>query len=752
MPANDPFRTQRLNPVLALVPPGAGAPPPEDRDGDTPDQINPIAPLSTFTARAAAQPGPSAPQPLALRPVDAVDLSPAPFLPPSNGAGGKTLQDGPTPDHGPKPPMGAHPGKQPGPKDHKHGPGHRSPETEILTRPVDGTGTNEGYDDWGATHQELLRLAPSSYADGIGEMVSDRPNAREISNAVAQQDGDMPNSTGISDFFWAWGQFIDHDLDLTEAGETEFAPLIAPADDPVFSAGATILFIRVDPVDGSGVDSVRSYENDITAFMDGSQIYGSDDETAAALRMGAYLILDQDGLLEATEDGGVLAGDVRAAENIALTSLHTLFAREHNRWVDELAAENPDLTDDELFDAARMRVEAELQAITYNEWLPILVGEDAIADYQGYDDTVNPGISVEFSTAVFRFGHTLLSADIEGVNEDGTDISAGAIALRDAFFNPTAINEDGGIDPILRGLGVGTAQELDTQVVEDVRSFLFAPTGDVGLDLAAINIQRGRDMGVASYNDLREALGLARAEDWTDITSDEDLADALAGIYGDIDLVDAWVGGLAEDAYGGGLVGELFATIIIDQFERLRDGDAYWSQAVGGLTPQETAELWETTLADVIEANTDIGSIQDDAFFAYTRIGGTDTADDLVGTDGRDLILSQDGDDTLDGGAGDDQLEGGAGMDDLTGGAGDDRLYGGADADTFRFAAGDGHDLIQDFTAEDNVLLDLSGLAMAINVSLTEDGQNVVLHLGDDWSITWVDAELQDVDAGLTIL
>ena len=630
-------------------------------------------------------------------------------------------------------PDGNGPGGGDGPGGGNDGPGG-APDTvtQIVARTVDGSGTNTDYEDWGATHQQLLRLSFADYEDGIGEMVADRPNPREISNAIAQQTEDEPNSFGISDFFWAWGQFIDHDMDLTEAVDGgEDASILAPFGDEI----AVIPFTRVTPVDGTGIDSPRAYTNEITAFLDASMVYGSDAETAAALRNGAYLLLDEAGELIQTETG-VLAGDVRAAENIALTSLHTLFAREHNRWVDVLADENPDLTEDDLFNAARMRVEAEIQAITYNDWLPILVGEDAIAAYEGYDASVNPGISVEFSTAAFRFGHTLLSSDLARLNEDGTTIAAGAIALKDAFFNPSEITENGGIDPILRGLGDQTAQELDPQIVEDVRSFLFAEGSAFGLDLASLNIQRGRDLGVPAYNDLREALGLARAETFDDITSDEDLADALAAIYGDVDLVDAWVGGLAEDAHGDGMVGELFATIIIDQFTRLRDGDAYWSEA-GHFSDADRAALWDTTLADVIEANTDVDAIQQEVFYAYDRQAGTDGADILMGTESRDLILGLAGDDTLNGGDGDDQLEGGDG------------------ADVFVFEGDFGHDIIGDWGRGDEVVLDLPGNCggtAAILQNLTQDGDDVVLILANGASITWLDTTVNRVDDDIDVV
>ena len=592
-------------------------------------------------------------------------------------------------------------------------------------RPIDGAGTNEANPDWGATEQYLLRMAPAGFADDIGEMVEDRPNPREISNAVAQQEADEPSSAGLSDMFWAWGQFIDHDLDLTDAAGGAFTPIPVPAGDPQFDPDGTgeafIPFTRIGYVDGTGEDSPREYVNEITSFLDASMIYGSDAATATALRgEGGTLLLDEQGLLPRDENGGVLAGDVRAGENVALTSLHTLFAREHNRIVEELARIDPDLSDDELYDAARQRVEAEVQAITYNEFLPLLLGENAIGAYEGYDPSVNPGISVEFSTAAFRFGHSLLSAEIERINEDGSTIAAGDLGLRDAFFSPDEITDNGGIAPILRGISEGTAQELDTQVVEDVRSFLFGDPGQGGLDLAALNIQRGRDLGVASYNDLREALSLARAESFSDVTSDVALAAELETLYGDVDSVDAWVGGLAEDPHGDGIVGQTFSTVILDQFLRIRDGDPYWSEN-SALPQKELDALWSTTLADVIERNSDVDAIQDNVMLAYDRIAGGDDADALTGGDGRELLLGLAGDDDLQGGAGDDQLEGGDGRDRLAGGEGDDVLNGNDGNDTFADSAGNnlidggrGKDVLELAGSLDDYTIDFAKKSMLV--------------------------------------
>lgn len=608
---------------------------------------------------------------------------------------------------------------------------NNDPDNEGTTRPVDGTASNIENPEWGAAGQTLLRLASENFEDGIWEIEDDLASPREISNAVVAQEGDTVNSFDVSDLFWVWGQFIDHDIDLTVSGTT-YEPIDIPDNDGYFDPEIDMGFFRADPVSGTGVETAAQYTNEITSFMDGSMVYGSDAGTAAALRTGdGKLLLDEFGLVAFTDDGSALAGDIRAAENSGLYAIQTLFAREHNTWVDKLAEKNPDWTPDELYGAARVRVEAEIQAITFNEYLPLLVGEDAITNYGGYDSSVNPGVSVEFATAAYRFGHSLVSSTLGRLDENGNTIAAGDLALRDSFFSADVVAANGGIEPLLRGLADGTAQELDTQIVDDLRNFLFSEEGDVGFDLASLNIQRGRDLGVVSYNDLREAVGLNRMENFSDITSDPDLALALASVYDSVDDIDAWVGGLAEDPANDGMLGELFATIVADQFMAIRDGDPFWSQN-SELSQSEIDRLWDTTLADVIERNSDVDAIQDDALIAYERIGGDDTDNALEGDEGHDLLLGMDGNDTLNGGAGADQLEGGHG-DDL-----------------FIFGPNSGKDLLKDFNSEhdvlDLILYDLGSVSAATGLA-EQVGKDVVFTFSEEDVLTLENVKLWDIDA-----
>lgn len=500
-------------------------------------------------------------------------------------------------------------------------------------RSVDGSGNNLENSELGAADTPLLRVAENDYADGIAEPSGeDRPSAREISNTLSAADPEGTTSErDLSSFVFAWGQFLDHDIDLSLEPEDELNSVAfdieVPAGDPLFdpfgTGDETIHLTRSVIADGTGtsIENPAEQVNAITAWVDGSQVYGSDQETADALRefVGGRLLISDDGLLPTDEDGGILAGDIRAAENVVLTSMQTLFVREHNRLADEISAANPELSDEEIYQEARAIVIAEIQSITYNEYLPALLGEDALSEYAGYDSSVDPSIANEFSTAAFRFGHSTLNDEFRLVGNDGEDVDE-AISLADAFFTPELL-EQTGIDVFLKYASSTVSQEVDLEVVDSLRNFLFGAPGSGGLDLVSLNIQRGRDHGLADYNSTREAYGLDPVESFADISSNEDVQANLESLYGDVDNIDLWVGLLAEVHVENGSLGETATLIIADQFERLRDGDRFYYENT--MSDLEIREIENTTLADIIERNTDIDSLQANVFFFAPEITGT---------------------------------------------------------------------------------------------------------------------------------
>lgn len=365
-------------------------------------------------------------------------------------------------------------------------------------------------------------------------------------------------------------------------------------------------------------------------MIDASNVYGSDEERAAGLRAfdgggrlrvseGNLLPFNTVGLPNAGGSGPELfvAGDVRANEQTGLAVMHTLFVREHNRLVTELAAQRPSLSGDELYERARVQVIGLMQAITYNEFLPLLLGEGALPAYTGYKPESARGISNVFSAASYRFGHSALSDTLLRLDANGNTIAEGDLPLQDAIFNPTRITDEGGIEPILRGLAGQLCQQIDPFVIDGVRNFLFGAPGRGGFDLASLNIQRGRDHGLPSYNRTRVSLGLRPKRRFEDISSDPEMVARLASVYPNARSVDVWVGGLAEDRVEGAMVGELISRVLAEPFVALRDGDRFWYENV--LSREAVLEIQNTTLADVIRRNTDIGAeLPDNAFRVTT--------------------------------------------------------------------------------------------------------------------------------------
>lgn len=492
-----------------------------------------------------------------------------------------------------------------------------APPPTAPYAPYDGRGNNADNADWGAAGETFRRLLPQTPEAEAAQ----RPNPRAISNAVAKQTEPTANAKGLSDMFWQWGQFLDHDITLAPEQHDSGASVIPVPKgdvwfDPVGSGQSKIPMTPSQTV--IGADGQAQQVNGITSYIDGSMIYGSDPVITARLRSfeGGRLQVTEgvDGdFLPKDAEGKFLAGDTRANEQLGLLSMHTLWVREHNQWADRIAVAHPEWSDEKVFQEARLIVIAEVQHITYTEFLPQLLGTNGLPAYTGYQPNVDATIANSFATAAFRFGHTMLNSNLLRLDAEGQTVPGGDLALRDAFFQPQRLAESG-IDPILRGLSAQQAQALDPMIVDDVRNFLFGPPGAGGLDLASLNIERGREHELPSFNQAREALGLAPITSFDDPAWLPGFGAKLAEVYTSPDEVDLWVGGLAEAPQGDSLVGATFAAIHIAQFTALRDGNRYWyeRQLQGPLLDM----VQQTTLADVIERNTAIADAPDQVLVA----------------------------------------------------------------------------------------------------------------------------------------
>jgi hypothetical protein len=479
--------------------------------------------------------------------------------------------------------------------------------------------------------QPFGRYGTARYLDGIYTMVPG-VNPRTISNIVVAGHGEDPDPTGFSGWLYAWGQFLTHDLEFAREGTINI-DVIVPAGDTGLTPGSHIPVRRnaVALGTGPGTTVPATTINETTGWLDSSVVYGityppgvPQGPTAFAnpvdLREGGQqattgkLLTSLNGLYPPKNiSGRYFVGDPRGTENPDLLSCHVLMIRDHNWHVDRISAVHPDVAGERLYQRAKSLVIAEMQKITYDEWLPKIVGP--IPAWTSFNPNIDATTKIEFSAAALRFGHSIVSNALDRIDETGNVTES--LLLRDAFFlTPAEFERNGGADGFMRKLAADVSNKLDVHIVDDLRNLLDDPPA--ALDLAATNIQRGRDLGLGTLNQTRIALGLVPYEQWNQITSDPALQAALSTAYGDIQNVDLWIGGLAEDRVTGAMVGQTFRTILVDQFTRLRDGDQYWWEN-RPWAPEDRALLDQTTLSGLILRNTNTVRMQPDAFVAVER-------------------------------------------------------------------------------------------------------------------------------------
>ncbi|HCT81015.1 MAG TPA: peroxidase [Micromonosporaceae bacterium] len=511
------------------------------------------------------------------------------------------------------------------------------------------------------------------------------------------------------------------------AGETANIPFNSadPLEEFTNTLGY-IPFVRSNAADGTGVTNPRQQVNTVSSYVDAFAVYGPTTQRLEWLREGpvdgnmnnnsarllmpggllptrdargnpaAAPIVEIDGRLRANPNRATVAGDVRSSENIALTATHTLFAREHNRIVSLLPNT---LSQEDKFQIARRVVIAEQQFVTYNEFLPAM-GVN-LSPYTGYKSNVNTALSNEFATVGYR-AHSMIHGEIEMETDldrysqatldaleaqgvelaiEGDEIEI-AVPLNVAFFNPDLISQLQ-LGPLLQGIGLEAQYKNDDQIDNQLRSVLFqipvpgnpecldGPTlpqcfrGVV--DLGAIDIERGRDHGMPSYNQLRQAYGLPAKTSFTSITGESTesfppgsgvdnpnsvvftqlfnfggdpvelgspdaeatptrgvrrstVAARMKAVYGSVNNVDAFTGMVAEKHLTGADMGELQLAIWKREFERLRDGDRFFYGNDPGLSQLITQYGldFRRGLGDIIAANTDIprDEMNDNVFLA----------------------------------------------------------------------------------------------------------------------------------------
>ncbi|XP_040171209.1 LOW QUALITY PROTEIN: chorion peroxidase [Anopheles arabiensis] len=550
---------------------------------------------------------------------------------------------------------------------------HRQPRCDLNARYRTANGTCNSKErpyEYGVAMIPFRRQLNPDYGDGISAPRAsvdgaELPSARQVSLEIHRPS--YHNDPNFSVMLAVWGQFLDHDITSTaltrawtgssieccDPGQPQhpecFPVPLGPGDPYYTQYNVTCMnFVRSVPAP-TGHFGPRQQLNQATAFIDGSVVYGSDDERMGALRTGAggqlRMLRTPDGrdLLPVSTDpldgcneqemnaAGKYcfeSGDARANENLHLTSMHLIWARHHNSLARGLARANPHWDDERLFQEARRILAAQMQHITYAEFVPVIVGNEtagrmgllpasAGGDRAGdtYNATVDASIANVFAGAAFRFAHTLLPGLMKQTRNPAA--SASGIELHRMLFNPYSLYARDGLDNALGG-AIGTAlAKYDQYFSTELTERLFEKADEhllhgqpCGLDLVSLNIQRGRDHGLPAYPRWRKHCHLTPADSWEELERivDPESYRQMRRIYREPANVDVYSGALSEAPVRDGIVGPLLTCLIGDQFLRLKQGDSFWYERRRGpqrFTEAQLQQIYNTKLSSVICRNSD---------------------------------------------------------------------------------------------------------------------------------------------------
>ncbi|XP_022048601.1 dual oxidase 1 [Acanthochromis polyacanthus] len=526
----------------------------------------------------------------------------------------------------------------------------------------DGWYNSLGNPKKGAVGSHLVRLLPARYWDGVYQPLHEPqlPNPRRLSTALSGGPSGLPstrNQTVLSLFFGYHVAFEIFDS-RTPGCPPEFMNIPIPKGDPIFdptSTGNVLLPFQRGPWDhesGQSPSNPRTQVNLVTAWIDGSSIYGPSTSWSDTLRSfsgglltfgSEYNMPPQGGgtnLMWSAADpstgehgpqGLYELGNAWANENMFTVAEGIIWFRYHNYVASKLHEENPDWSDETLFQNARKTVVATFQNIAVYEWLPGYLNKK-LSPYPGYQKFVDPGTSPEFEVAAIRFGITMAPPGVymrnrtchfrSVINIDGS--TSPAMRLCNNFWKRQSANVKTGqdVDDLLMGMASQIAEREDNIVVEDLRDYMYGPLRFTRSDLVAKTIQRGRDFGLSSYTDIRNALDLPPVNTFGDLnpelnSTNPQLIQDVSELYnGDISKLELFPGGLLESLDGPGPV---FSAVILDQFERIRNGDRFWfeNKQNGLFTDEEIQTIRNTTYYDVLLAVTsaEAADIQNNVFF-----------------------------------------------------------------------------------------------------------------------------------------
>lgn len=556
-------------------------------------------------------------------------------------------------------------------------------------RSINGTCNNALNGIKGESYTAFGRIVRPDYNNGVNEIRSATnkktlPSARLI---VTNLDYHHTRVTHGTLSVMQWGQFIEHDLSrfavsvMLHTNKTIVCcddsgwplkpryvhpscfPISVPDNDQFFKKlGVTCMnYVRSMPAMNDECKLGPSQQmNQATHFLDGSQLYGTTFERTSSLRsftngLLEYTMIDGREFLPKSdrpeeecprEEVCFKSGDVRVNYQPQLTAMHTLWLREHNRIARELAKINQQWDDEMLFQEARRIVIAEMQHITYSQWLESVLGKTRtkmINDNNHYSIRESPAISNSFATAGLRALKSLASPYIKMYNASRSNIRT--LDLHDYFQKPKVITEPEVFDSIIRGLASQENEAFDPKYNDDLQN-KFYKKGSYGLDALSLDIQRSRDHGLPSYAAFRTFCNIGKSDKFDDFREQmrKEEVDSLKKIYSNPKDVDLIVGALMEESCPIGsqiknerkLLGPTFSCIYAEQFARTKRTDRYFytnPHQPKPFTKDQLRELKRVTLARIYCDNGDnIKMMQKNVFEHFHELNNG-----LLSCDGPDI-------------------------------------------------------------------------------------------------------------------
>ncbi|CAO1423296.1 unnamed protein product [Diamesa tonsa] len=530
-------------------------------------------------------------------------------------------------------------------------------------RSLDGSCNNIKNPTWGTANNRYGRLLAPRYGDGISTPTASvsgqpLPSARLVSLIVfGEEDVPDPQFTLAN---MQWGQIMTHDMSMqaggtqsrkhgtrccTDAGKLVSTgahatcfPIIVPKNDPAHSQTGTecLNFVRTltdrdnnCPVKGQSSTRQAEQLTTVTAYLDLSLVYGNSEEQNRPIRAftgGRMLVENRGGHewppqapnatascdVQAPQETCYLAGDSRVNQNPGLTVLQIVLLREHNRIADKLQSINPQWDDEMCFQESRKINIAQYQWISYYEWLPIFLGRENMIKNRlifqttkgsfvnDYNENIDPSVLNSHATAAFRYFHSQIEGRLDLIAESRSRV--GSLRLSDWLNRPVIVESGDNYDFLSRGLATQPEELTDINFDTEIKHFLFRRGMPFGSDLRAIDVQRNRDHGLASYNDFRQFCGLRRASSWEDFLDliSQKSVDSLRSLYASHEDVEVTVGASLESHVAGALAGPTFLCILTEQFYRTRVGDRHFfehGEEKTGFTRDQLGEIRKSSMA-----------------------------------------------------------------------------------------------------------------------------------------------------------